>query len=277
MTLRTRLNQIKIWGVRGTLEAVFRMFREKRIRQVLERNARKNENTVPIRGITVVAPISGSFSLSKAMRDFVIRLHSAGFPCQVFDILSGKGIVAEEDFKDLLTPIQEFNVLKYDHVVEMFNSPLPHGLPVKRCRIAFWEGEAGILKVFPYLVDSDIVVAMSDFNARYFRRELPQIVRVAKILYPLLSLPSNTMEKAVARSRFGIGREDFVVFYNFDIRSDYRKNSIGTLKAFAAAFKGDISCRLLLKINGVGRSKDKMVALQTQAESLGIVNHLRVF
>ena len=77
---------------------------------------------------------------------------------------------------------------------------------------------------------------MSDFNLAYFKRVLPASVRVSKIIYPLLPVPIGVLGKLDARVRFGIKPDDFVVFYNFDIRADYRKNPLGTLLAFSPAF-----------------------------------------
>ncbi len=266
----------RTWGMAGMWSAIKRVPCELKVSCYLKYNAVRNAATVPKRGITVIAPISGAYSLSKAMRDFVVRLREADVPCQVFDTCGSNSGTAHRDYEHILTSRKDFNILKYSHVVEMLKSPLPRGLPLKRCRIAFWEGEAGILEVFPYLADSDVVIAMSDFNAAYFRREIPPPVRVVKIPYPLLPLPQGILPKLEARKRFGIGENEFVVFYNFDIRADYRKNSKGTLEAFARAFRHDTNCRLLLKVNGARHASDRMLRMQELALSLGIANHMTV-
>ena len=270
------LGQVRAWGPRGILSALRRLPHERWIARTLLRNVHRHAGTVPQRGITVVAPMSGAYSLSKAMRDFVLRLSESGVPYQVFDTFGKDGRAARDDYESLLTPMAEFNLLKYSHVVEMFTSPLPAGLPVKRCRIAFWEGKAGILDVFPYLADSYAVIAMSDFNVRYFRRELPADVRVVKIPYPLQPPPAGVLGKDAARERFGVGAEDFTVFYNFDISSAGRKNPEGALEAFAKAFGGRKDCRLLLKINGARRAAEKMDELRAQANALGITDQMTV-
>ena len=266
--------QIRTWGIRGVVKALQRLPHERSIRRYLLQNASRHANTTPCKGITVIAPISGAYSLSKTMRDFVVRLQKVGVPHQVFDTYKYDGKVAREDYEPLLTPKSEFNVLKYEFVVEMLTSPLPTGLPVKRCRIAFWEGEAGLLDVFPYLKDSYAVIAMSDFNAAYFRRALPSYVTVKKVIYPLLPIPVGVLAKNGAREKFGIGLDDFVVFYNFDIRTDYRKNSQGTLEAFSLAFKSVESCKLVLKVNGVAACPEKLSSIKESASRLGIAQQL---
>ena len=214
-----KFRAIQIWGVRGLIEACVRMFHDYRIYKELLRNFRRNINTTPVRGITVIAPMTGNMSLGKTMRDFVIRLKVTGIPHQVFDTYSNNGIVRSVDYKDLITPKSEFNILKYTHVVEMLKSPLTFKLPINRCRIAFWEGEAGILKVFPYLIDSDMIIAMSDFNELYFKREFPSPIKVAKILYPLLPISEKVLKKEEARVRCGFMSNEFIVFYNFQYQS----------------------------------------------------------
>ena len=272
--IRKILVQARTWGLKGVVTAIARIPHERRIRRFLVDNARRNVETRPMRGVTVIAPMSGAFSLSKAMRDFVTRLQVVGVPHQVFDTFQYDGRVSREDYESLLTPKDDFNILKYDHVVEMLTSPLPHGLPVKRCRIAFWEGETGILETFPYLVDSDVVIAMSDYNAKYYRREFPSSVRVAKVLYPLLPIPKGILSKEEARNRFALDLNDFIVFYNFDLRAGFRKNPEGTLNAFASAFRGVPHCRLLLKINGIKSERKRLEELEKQADRLGIARQM---
>lgn len=272
-----RLRQVRVWGPGGTLTALARLLAERRIGMELRRSMRRNRGTRPSRGITVVAPLKGSTSLCKTMRDFVERLRDAGIPFQTFDTdVKNRESACETDYSSLLTPRGEFDLMKYDHTVEMLNSPLPACPGIIRCRIAFWESESGLLDVFPYLSDSDVVIAMSDFNSRYYRRALPDGVRVSKIQYPLIPPPADVLDKSSARRRFGLADDDFVVFYNFDMRASGRKNPEGTLEAFAEAFPTEPRCILLLKVNGSRVSRREMSALRELAGSLGILSRMRV-
>lgn len=268
------IGQWRTWGVCGAFRAVLRLPHNLAIKRFLMRNLRDNLNARPEIGITVIAPISGAYSLSKTMRDFVIRMRNVGFPHQVFDTNCSDRKVSRNEYEELLTPKHEFNVYKYNCIVEMLTSPLPHNLPVRRCRIAFWESEAGLLDVYPYLCDADTVIAMSDYNFAYFRRTLPSSVNVAKLIYPLMPIPVGVLGKLEARMRFGIRPDDFVVFYNFDIRADYRKNPLGTLSAFCTAFKDIDSCKLVLKINGITACPEKMASIIGEAKKLGILRQI---
>lgn len=272
MKLADIIKQIRTWGFCGAWNALRRKPHEFIIKKRLKKSFVKNRNTVPVPGMTIVAPISGAFSLSKTMRDFVIRLKDVNIPVQVFDTFFDGAKADKSDYKDLITPPDEFNLMKYTHTVEMLTSPLPDKLPLKRCRIAFWEGLHGVLEVFPYLRDSYCVIAMSDFNAEYFRRELPANVKVAKVVYPLMPLPIKVLDKSEARKKFGFAKDDFIVFYNFDNRAKGRKNIDGTLTAFANAFAGEKNCKLVLKINGLGNEEKH--DLDRKIESLGIAGQV---
>lgn len=264
--------QLKTWGFRGVVAAMRRLPHEMRIRHFLVRNAQYNAKTKPVPGLTIIAPISGGYSLSKTMRDFVIRLVESGIPHQVFDIQIPDGRVPRETYESLLTPKKDFSILKYSHIVEMLNSPLPIGLPVKRCRIAFWESESGLLDVFPYLRYSDLVIAMSDFNAAYFRKVLPENVSVKKILYPLMPLQSNIPDCGETRKRYGFRGDDYLVFYNFDLQAYWRKNPDGLIRAFAIAFQNCANAKLVMKINNVNLYGEKVQDLKALSKTLGIGN-----
>jgi len=266
--LARAIKQVRTWGAKGVIDYLRRVSHDLQVRRCLIRNARQNRGTVPEHGITVIAPMSSSTSLSKAMRDFVIRLREAGIPHQVFDCGRPDGRVAISDYANLLTPAGDFDINRYTTTVEMLTSPLPADLARNRARIAFWEGESGILDVFPYLVDSETVIAMSDYNAAYFRRALPTRVRVSKVVYPLPPVPTDPTPRDAVRARYGIGREDFVVFFNFDLHALYRKNPEGLIRAFATAFADVPPARLVFKVNHAKNYPDRLASLRTLAASL---------
>ena len=226
-----------------------------------------------MRGITVIAPISKGYSNSKAARDFLYALKNAGIPFQSFDLNTRHDVVSS-DYADILTPTDSFDIRKYNHVVEMFRSPLPDGIVSSRARIAFWEGEYGLLDVFPYLNGTDPVIAMSDFNAQDFRRELPSETPVYKILYPLQRVSGDMDDQATVRERHGIRRDDFVAFFNFDLGSFHRKNPLGAMRAFAQALSDKPNTKLLFKLNLAKDFPDKVALLKEEAKRLKIVEKL---
>jgi len=274
MKLRQIIRQVRTWGAKGVANYLRRVGHDLRLRRSLRLNARRHRTTTPARGLTIVAPMSLSNSLSKTMRDFVLRLREAGIPHQVLDSGKADGRVARADYASLVTPSGDFDVNRFSTTVEMLTSPLPADLARNRARIAFWEGESGLLDVFPYLVDSATVIAMSDYNAAYYRRALPARVRVAKVVYPLPPVPADPTPRDAVRARYGIGREDFVVFFNFDLHALYRKNPEGLLRAFATAFADVPSARLVFKVNHAKTYSDRLASLRALAASLKIDSRL---
>ena len=270
--LSIRLKQLRVWGIGGAWHYLHRMFHDHAVRRFLRKNAKACGNIEPMRGITVVAHMSGRYSLSKTMRDFVIRLRESGIPHQVFDCGKPDANLDKNAYSDLLTPLRDFRILKFTHIVEMVNSPLPKNIPRTRCRIVFWEGEEGLLDVYPYLTDSDILVAMSDFNARYFRKVLPERVKVAKIVFPLMPVPTVHQSRAATRQRYGIGQNDFAFFFNFDLVAFSRKNPDGLIRAFAKGFQDARDTKLVLKTNHAHDYAEKLNVLKSLAVELGIVN-----
>ena len=210
------VRKLRVWGIKGVLGYIPRRIEAFRFRHFLRKNHKRHSSTQPQRGITVIAPISMGFSNSKVVRDFLYALKAAGIPFQSLDINTRHDVVAS-DYADILTPPAAFDIRKFDHVVEMFRSPLPDGLVPCRARIAFWEGEHGLLEAFPYLKGTDPVIAMSDFNYADFRNELQPETPVFKIPYPLQRVSADMDDRSVVRAKYGIGIDDFVVFFNFDL------------------------------------------------------------
>ncbi len=209
------------------------------------------------------------YSNSKVARDFLYALKNADIPFQSFD-LNTRHDVIPSDYVDILTPAKLFDIRRYDHVVEVFRSPLPDGIVPCRARIAFWEGEHGLLDAFPYLAGHDPVIAMSDFNAQGFRRELPTEIPVFKILYPLQRVSGDMDDSTTVRARHGIGADDFVVFFNFDLGSFHRKNPLGVMHAFAQALGNEPNAKLVFKLNLAKDFPDKVVLLKNEANRLKI-------
>ena len=268
-TPTTYLRKLRVWGWRGALSYLRIRDEDIRNRREILLNAKRHRGMKPIRGITVVAPLSMKYSNSKTVRDFVWALKAAGIPFQTFDV-NRRPEVPAEDYAGILTPKEDFIATKYDHVVEMFKSPFPAGLVPHRARIAFWEGESGLLEVFPYLAKPDPVIAMSDFNAEYFRRELPASTPVFKIVYPLPLDVAGFDPPDAVRARFGIPGNAFAVFYNFDLGSYYRKNPEAALRAFAEAFRGEPRACLVFKLKWADKHADKVSRMEALAAEFGI-------
>lgn len=225
----------------------------------------EDRGTVPVRGITVIGDLSHPGSNSKTLRDFISSLEDAGIPWQSFNTRF-KPLVPESDYRRFVTPPGEFDIRRYTHIVEMFRSPLPAN-PVKcRARIAFWEGEYGICEVWPYLRGTDPVIAMSDFNLEYFRREFGA-ENVRKILYPLRPVKAAVAARTDRR---------FTVLFTFDFGSFRRKNPHAAMRAFAKAFPVERDVLLRFKTMGAKTHRRELEELRALASDLGIADRFEV-
>lgn len=267
--------KLQVWGFKGVIGYLPRWFASIRIKHFLCDNAKQHLGTIPERGITVIAPISRGYSNSKTVRDFLFALKRAGIPFQGFDINPAKNSLTS-DYLDVLTPHEDFNVRRFTHVVEMFRSPLPDGIVPVRARIAFWEGESGLLDAFPYLASSNPVIAMSDFNFNDFCKELPKTTKVFKILYPLQEISEDLEDKKTICKRYGFNEDDFIVFYNFDLGSFHRKNPLAAVESFSRALRGVANARLVFKVNLASDYPNHIETIKRKVEVEGIATQFTI-
>ena len=262
-----------VWGMPGVRDYMSRKWHWWRLARELRRLSQLDKDVVPVIGITIIGDFFQGASNSKTNRDFAYALKDAGIPFQTFST-DRTMVVPESDFADILTPRSEFRLHKYTHVVEMFRSPLPRELAKNRARIAFWEGEHGILDVWPFLDGNDPVIGMSDFNVEYFKREFK--APVYKILYPLRKIDVELPPRGEIRDRFGIARNDFMVLFTFDFGSYRRKNPLAAIRAFARAFHDAKGVRLVFKTMGAKNHVAELSEVKREATSLGIADRFMV-
>ena len=261
--------KIREWGLGGVVTFVKNHIRDFRFRKVLLQNARKYPMS-PIRGVTVMADLSSNTSLSKTNRDFCFALKAAGIPYQTFDLNTGNSIY-HEDVDDILTPRDDFRIMKYTDVVEMLLSPFPDELPLRKSTIAFWEFESGFLDAYPFMWTKKCVIGMSDFNVTHFRNVLPHSAEVFKILYPFRVPAISPLPVDETRARYGLRTDDFIVFFNFDYASSYgRKNPDGCLRAFAKALSDKTNAKLVFKTMRAKSHPDDVAKLMALADDLGV-------
>ena len=229
----------------------------------------------PSPGITMLAGLSGADSCGKVLRDLAFSIHDAGVPLQVFPAAAtdpdGRGIMR------LLTPLKDFQIRRHPLLIELFDGVTPEGLVPDQAHLAFWEFEDGFLPVYPKFASLSHVVAISDFNAEVFRRELPASVKVSKLLYPFRPHTGNLPSRQSIRERFGLPQDAFVVFFNFDFGSGFgRKNPDGAMRAFADAFKDDANAWLVFKTMRSGQNPQRVAALSRLADELGIAARFKM-
>lgn len=234
--------KIRCFGVKGVFRYLKRKIFERKVKAFVIRDAVRHP-MVPRVGLTVVAEFGASNSLNKTMRDLVVMLKRANIPFQTLDVT--RGLRRNRDVDDLLTPIDEFRSLAYNHVIGMVGVDYPDFHGIKQLRIAFWEFESGMTEAFPVLRNGCVAIGMSDFNVDTLRRELGA-EKTRKLLYPFVfdKCPESGNE---IRKKYRIPADAFVVFFNFDYTAFLRKNPIGAVRAFASAFAGDRRAVLVFK------------------------------
>ena len=269
--MKELLSKIRVWGFAGIFGFLRRNLAFLVQRRRLVRLVRRSSTIVPQHGITIIGELTGRVSLSKTMRDFILCLKDAGVPFQSYDTLL-KPQIPESDVKGIVTPLAEFDPLRYTHVVMMYRCPLDKKWMPKQklARIAFHESEHGIHETAPFLKESgDAIIAMSDFNYNYYKRAFPN-QPVYKILYPFRPKVKGAANAADLRAKYGVARDDFVVFFNFDFGSYYRKNITAALQAFALAFKDDKKAKLVFKTKGAEANRRQLSEMMSKVEELGI-------
>ena len=221
----------------------------------------------------MIGDLTEQVSLSKTLRDFILNLQDAGIPCQTYDTCL-KPKIPEADAAHIVTPIEKFDINRYSRIVMMYRSPLPE-TSACRCRsvrIAFYDSEHGIHDTLPFLRESaDDIIAMSDFNFKYFKREFPGR-GVFKVTYPFRFKLGEATPRGMLRKKHGMADDDFVVFFNFDFGSYYRKNVPAALKAFALAFKADPKARLLFKTKGAKANPRQVKEMYALVSELGLAD-----
>ena len=270
MCMKSILKKLKIWGIKGVWDFLLRKLDDRRLRKFLAENARRFPLS-PQEGITLLADMTDQSSLSKVMRDLAFALRRAGLPFQAFD-LHPRHHVPSADADGILTPPDKFRLLKYDNIIEMYSSPLPKGLPIRRSRVVFWEFTTGLLEYFPSVFDNvSTIVAMSDFNCESFRMMTQNRVDVRKVLYPFFFDDAPVPDKSTTRVKYGIPKDAFVVFFNFSYDSSFnRKNPEGSVRAFAKAFSTDGNACLVFKTKGAEQHRLEREKLLSLANSLNI-------
>ena len=266
MKLTEIYSKLRVWGVAGAVNYALRLLNDRKHARRLSELALKSKTTPVNGGVTVIGDLTGRVSLSKTLRDFILSLKDAGIPCQSYDT-SRKVEIPVEDAANIVTPIEDFDLKKYDLIVLMYRAPIDKRLlpGIRVARIAFHESEHGARVTMPFLHEScDDIIAMSDFNYNYFKREYSG-QRVFKVTYPLRlpKMRTNMFDILVHPGRF-------TVFFNFDFGSYYRKNVEAAIEAFYLAFKDEPSARLVFKTKGAKENPREVKAMLRKVRSLGL-------
>lgn len=271
MTIRQCFYSVKRYGLRGILNYMVNLCKSSKYSHP---HLEKTPLDTPLEtGITLIGDFANPYSLSKVLRDFAHTLKKTGIPFQAYNTNTNPTI-PESEFRDLITPDNEFSLNKYSHVIRMYCDE-KIALRDPRCSlhtIAFWEFESGFCEFHPHFLSIPDLVAMSHFNQAVFLKLLPATANVKKILYPFQFDKINPCTPIeIIRKKYGIEGDDFIFFFNFSYMSSYyRKNPEGLLSAFAKAFPNNPKTKILFKTQGAGKAPTQKKALDTHIKNLGL-------
>ena len=269
--------KLKLHGLHGAWLFLQLKLGERRSRRFFTDNFNQHRNTQPARGITFLGDFSSTGSGGKVSRDFVLSLRDAGIPFQAAFRPEKECDPSGNHVDELLTSPKDFNLCKFSHVIEFYNGSIVPGMLANHTRIVFWEFESGFLDFYPSFARPTTVIAMSDFNAAYFRRILPPTTPVVKVLYPFRPYAGELPSIADVRERYQIPADSFVVFYNFDFGSSYhRKNPYGAIRAFAKAFSDKPNAMLVFKTMSAKRYPVRVAELESLARELDIADRFKM-
>lgn len=275
MKLRDILFKLKRRGIKGAIGFVRIRLNERHARQFYIDNARNHSNSNTLPGITFIGDFFNKGSGGKVCRDFILSLHDAGITFQAAFKNENSVDPSGKSTEKLISTRKNFNINRFSHVIEYYNSVIPIGLIKNHAQIIFWEFESGFLEFYPSYAGPSTVITMSDFNYSYLRRILPSTTPVKKILYPFRPYTGELETPALTRKRFNIPINAFAVFYNFDFESGYhRKNPYGALRAFTQAFNNEENASLVFKVAHEDQHSDRFNELMNLAEGLGVKNKL---
>jgi glycosyltransferase involved in cell wall biosynthesis len=273
--LKSIFDKIRTWGIIGIINYIRNFFYFAKIKYFLKNNARQFPYPQPERGITLIGRFTNSSSAGKTIRDLAFALKNAGIPFQTFNTDNANNIPLS-DVDDILTPRNDFRIMRFSHIIEFIPSIIPSNINRVRSRIAFWEFTSGFEYAYPDMHLSPNVIAMSDFNSDYFRKTLPNYVNIRKIRYPFHFDNRDHSSNDEIRKKYGFNN-DFVVFFNFDFASSFnRKNPDSVMKAFNKAFHNIPQTRLVFKTKSAKTNLDRLKQLKLLATELGITDKITI-
>jgi len=252
------------WKIVRIFGFTFRIARKKKLRFIY----RKIPRHAVLRrdGISLIGGFHAASGEGQSARDFHARLSQSGIP---FDLM-------ESNPKEKC-----FNTVQYPHffckvtVSTSFRWPDPRYCNIP---VLVWEFDRGMTEARPYLFHGNQgVIALSAFNAEYFRKVVPEGMPVWQVRPPLSVQKPPEISRKKVRAKWEIEKDDFCLFYNFSYSSSYfRKNPEGLLKAFASAFAGRGGVKLILKTTGQKHAPAMQQRMLGLIQRLGISSQVRV-
>ncbi|WP_446811755.1 glycosyltransferase family 4 protein [Methylomonas sp. 2BW1-5-20] len=209
-------------------------------------------------GFNIIGYASANCGLGNTLRQFVDNLIASGEKVCILDINTGNGN-SDLDKRQEHLFVSSANELPYAinllifgvvDLVKLSFTP-PQGLiTTNRMNVGFvwWE----LANLPQHLIDGlqfyDAFIAGSEFLHATLNNNITGVPAV-QASHPL-SIPNNIQSD---RNKFGLPKDDFIVFMGFDPYSGIdRKNPFAAIEAFKLAFPYNYNCHLAIKVNYSG-------------------------
>lgn len=215
------------------------------------RKAFPKDGKLDEKGICIAVNIRSLDSVAQVGRDLIGAMARTTISYTVFDRhvrYDGLEMISDEQVQYCIG--QARDAIRTRNVLIVGNGPMQKDGRFVNAITPFWEFDSGFPACGSSLFNGvQHVVTFSDFCRDYFKRIAPKSVRVHKVRYPYAGAWRRNESRNVVRARFGIPDDAFAVFFHFNCGSSCaRKNPMGALKAFLAAFPQEPRARLVLKV-----------------------------
>ncbi len=233
-------------------------------------------------GINVIGYIDEMHSIGEVARATVKKLKQCGIPFSIYKIESGAKKIPDAEmveFQEYIVeePIYDTNLffvnadqipVIYKHNEKLFKNKY-------NAANWYWEFESGFDRysdAFKYL---DEVIVSTEHIKRGLEKSAPEGFKITKIPYAFSKNWDELESREIVRSKYGIDKDAFAVFFNFDYNSSYdRKNPEAVLRAFEKAFKDNKDAVLVLKTTNADNHNKNKQQFMNLVNELGMQEHV---
>lgn len=228
-------------------------------------------------GINLIGYFREPHSVGHVARLFADRLYDCGIPFTIYDISERPDQDTEKDIAHILPyfssecayPVNIF-FINADQIGRFINQDGRYN-GKKNIALWAWEFESGFEKYKGSFKGLDGVIYFSEFALNVFRRYAPQTCEISKITAPFFQDWGALAPISDVRKKYGIHKDDFVFFFNFDFNSSYnRKNPESTVRAFGSVLKDEARAKLMIKTTNAASHRDKKERFDNMLDTLGI-------
>ena len=225
-------------------------------------------------GINIIGYINEIHSIGEVARATAKKLKASGIPFSIYDIKSGACQISSDEQKEFSQyiakkPPYDVNlfIINADSIPSIYKNH--KNLFDGKYNIAnwYWEFESGFDKfsnAFKYL---DEVIVSTEHIKKGIQKAAPKGFKISKVPFAFNQPRFAPISKENICEKYGIDKNAFLVFFNFDYNSSYdRKNPEAILKAFNQALANENACLVLKTTNANNDNKNKQKFLQMVKE-----------